>query len=909
MTNHSKMNVRNLFFFPEQRERELKVFSKHKIEKHLGEPQQSNGSKNDIKNDQSSLWVSDNKKTAVEKKKVKQKKKNEVNILPVKKKSKEESEIVDIIENGGIMSFQRNLRPRRSSTMLDDYIMTDSEEDEQKPETVIEVKKLLETPKSMSKATAAAGDLKSQKNKLSAEESGKKNLKINKTDLKPKKDLSKIDSEVKKSLSETKSKNNSILLKRDKEPEINNSKSTVAVDKKTEKSSKNKTENVGINTTKEPKTATGESSKNAGKKVLPPSKQHQSTAKKDVGSNKKKPNLDLFNNNKKQPSSTVTSSSSASSSSSMFSSVTSQTKEDLLEHMAANFDAKSADNVSGDGSTVERNEVAVTAAGRKSVDQKMENRKGAVEDEKKPVRPGQKELMKMENVVLTKDKNVGKVEKAVMAGKVENTVAAGKVKNVVSAGKLKNAVVAGKVKNAFAAVSKVKNAVAAGKAENSVAAGKMENADVAGKVENAIAAGKVENVVAMVVGKMEKTESLLAAATPFEQVENLVAFKTLAKDLLLGQQKEIKINIPEYFADKSFQLPNRFKHNDGLSVLSEICSALPRYNEPFVSNRQLMDKLPTVVPDGDSSFAVKYAQSQPALPPLPPLPANGIEKKEEKPATVPPSFESRTMKIVNLARSNGSTAVTVTAAPIATAAETNDKKDLTTSWRQAFKNVKLPKNGLTSTAISIGSNLMAWSKKKQSIDNQQSPPFPLPGKFLTNGVDRKQSRESSPSPQPCQKISCGESKTTEVFSDGGGKKLPVANSSYLAKTTILNSTKYDLKFEKRFSPVAVASAVVTAAPADNKLPLQRKDVVADAVSSSDDQSPEKKIFHQRRLSTTQSCSGNSSDAFSPDNETSVYAFEPDLPVASTPFRRNKPQSPAKSRTVSPNTSIAVSAYD
>lgn len=859
------------FVFSEQRERELvKVFPKNKMEKHLEEPQQSNDNKNDIKNDnkneQSSLLASDIKKTAVDKKKVKEKKKNEVKIIPAKKKSKEELETIAIVENGGITSFKRNLRPRRSSTMLDDYIMTDSEEDDQKPETVIEVKKL-DTPKSLiSKATSVAGDLKSQKNKLSAEESGKKNLKINKTDLKPKKDLSKIDSEVKKSLSETKSKNNSILLKRDKEPEIKNSKSTAAVDKKTEKSSKNKTENVGITTTKEPKTATGESSKNAGTKVPPPSKQQQSTAKKDIGSNKKKSKLDLFNNNKKQPSSTVTSSASASSLSFMFSSVTSQTKEDLLEHMAANFDAKSTDNASGDGPTAELNEVVVAAPGRKSVDHKVENRKGVVvagEDEKKPVRPGQKELLKTENVVVsTKEENVGKVENSVAVGKMEKAVVAGKVKNAVAA----------------------------------------EN------VENAIAAGKVENVVAMVVGKMEKSESLLAAATPFEQVENMVAFKTLAQDLMLGQQKEIKINIPQYFADKSFQLPNRFKHNDGLSVLSEICSALPRYNEPYVSNRQLLDKLPTVVPDCNGSYALKYPQSQPALPPPSPLPvSSGDDNKEEKPAVVPPSFESRTMKIVNLARSNGSTALTVTPSPVTTAAGTNEKKDLTASWRQAFKNVKLPKNGLTSTAVSIGSNLMAWTKKKQqTAENHEIQP---PGKLLTNGFDKRQVPELlSSSSHACQKMSCGESKTTEVFSDGsGGKKLPVANSSYLAKTTILNSTKYDLKFEKRFSPVAVtSSAVVMATPADKQSP-QRKDVVADAISSSDDQSPEKKIFHQRRLSTTQSCSGNSSDAFSPDNETSVYAFEPDLPVASTPFRRNKPQSPAKSRTVSPNTSIAVSA--
>lgn len=40
--------------------------------------------------------------------------------------------------------------------------------------------------------------------------------------------------------------------------------------------------------------------------------------------------------------------------------------------------------------------------------------------------------------------------------------------------------------------------------------------------------------------------------------------------------------------------------------------------------------------------------------------------------------------------------------------------------------------------------------------------------------------------------------------------------------------------------------------------------------------------------------GKKSEAFSPDNENSVYAFEPDLPTTSPPFRRLKPVTPPKS---------------
>ncbi|XP_075229999.1 jumonji, AT rich interactive domain 2 [Lycorma delicatula] len=65
--------------------------------------------------------------------------------------------------------------------------------------------------------------------------------------------------------------------------------------------------------------------------------------------------------------------------------------------------------------------------------------------------------------------------------------------------------------------------------------------------------------------------------------------------------------------------------------------------------------------------------------------------------------------------------------------------------------------------------------------------------------------------------------------------------------------------------------------------------------SSADESPEKfvhperrSIFHQRRSAFRSKLPlSRSPSAFSPENESSVYAFEPDLPPTSTPFRRNK----------------------
>lgn len=777
--------------------------------------------------------LSDSKKTKIiDKKKVEKfKKKIELNNTLDKKKTKEVIESISLTENSGAASFKRNLRPRRSSTMLDDYIMTDSDEDDMKCKPVIELTRC-EAPISSNKLTTEAGNSKSQKCKLSTDESVKKNLKINKTDLKLKKDLNK-DSEVKKGLSETKSK--SILIKRDKELEIKNNKNA-AVDKKNEKSSENKTEIVVI--TKEPKT-TGNGSKNAGKKVPPPKQQ---STKNENALNKKKSNLDLYNNNNKKKRSTL-SSSVTSSSSSMFNSITSQTKEELLERMAKNFDAtptayEGADKVI----------LTTIAESIKSTTMKKYTQNNAKEK-------------RVESNVVEKNVESGSIMVEKKTANEEHSVNIKLVKN----------------KQELEKVSKTENIVAVPKEENNiVTAEKVENVDIA-------------------IDKAEKTESMVVPLNKVEKVENMV-FQTIAKDLFLGQQKEIKITIPEYFSGKNFQLDNRFKEDDGLSVLSEICSALPRFNEPFVSSSHLLNKLPA--PE-DNSF-VKY---------VPPT-VGEDEKKDDKPpltTSTPPSFESRTVKIVNLARGNSSS-------------ETNDKNDLAASWKRAFKNVKLPKNGITSAAVSVGSNLITWTKKQQT-DNQATPSKTYADsidggtkEIVSNSNTMKNTHQSSlvngnvekksESSYKCQKTCCGETKSMEMLD---GKKTASTsaanNASYLAKTTILNSTKYDLKFEKRCS--SVTTATTTAPISVEKQHQIRKDVMGD-VSSSDDQSPEKKIFHQRRLSTTQSCSGNSSDAFSPDNETSVYAFQPDLPVASTPFRRNKPQSPAKSRTVSPNTSIAVS---
>jgi len=812
----------------------LKVFSKqNKIEKQPVKQQLC-----EKKNDKSLSLGTDSKNTKpIDKKKVnKMKKKVDVKTLE-KKKIKNIIETVNFTENNGTTSFKRNLRPRRSSTMLDDYIMTDSDEDDMKCESFIEMTKC-EAPKSSIKMTTVTGESKSQKSKLSTDESVKKNLKINKTDLKLNKDLNK-DSEVKKSLSETKSK--SILLKRDKELEIKNIKNT-AVDKKNERSSKNKTETV-VNT-KESK-ITGIGFKNAGKKV-PPLKQ-QSTKKENSSTNKKKSNLDLYNNNNNNKKKRSTSSSSVtSSSSSMFSGITSQTKEELLERMAANFDAKPT---ACEGVEKSANKVTSTAT--------AESNNGSA---------------------VTKNAQSNAKEKHVESSEIEKNVQSN---SIVVEKKTANEI--NSVSSEFSKNNQELEKVS--KTENVVAVPKEENVNMT--------AEKVENVV-MAVDKVEKTESMIVPLNKVEKVENMV-FQTIAKDLFLGQQKEIKITIPEYFSGKNFQLDNRFKQDDGLSVLSEICSALPRFNEPYVSSRQLLNKMPVT---GDSSF-VKYVP-----------PAISEDEKPPVQTLTPPAFESRTVKIVNLARGSSS--------------EACDKNDLAASWRRAFKNVKLSKNGIASSAASVGNNLIAWTKKKQN-DNQ----IPLPKTYtddidgggknggtkelisnsnsmkntlqssLVNGISEKKNEPSYKHQTTC----CGESKTIEMLDCK--KNVPASaptNASYLAKTTILSSTKYDLKFEKRSSSTATTTMAV---PFSLEKQQIRKDVVGD-VSSSDDQSPEKKIFHQRRLSTTQSCSGNSSDAFSPDNETSVYAFQPDLPIASTPFRRNKPQSPAKSRTVSPNTSIAVS---
>lgn len=867
----------------EQRERELKVFSKkNKIERQQNEQQQLTENKD---NKSSLSAMSDIKKTVVGKKKVsavKENKKKEVKMVTKKNPPKEVAETIAINdENGGMTRFKRNLRPRRSSTMLDDYIMTDSDEDEKSLEeelpVIVDAKKCRQAASKLSLSKIKmVDDLKYQKCKLSnTEESAKKNLKINKTDLKPKKDLNKMDSEVKKSLSETKSKS-ILLIKCDKEPEIkNNNKTCTAADKKTEKLSKHKTEIVAI--TKEANNKTIDKGSRNSRKIVPPTnnknnknsnssssssssnnsnnstnnKKQQQPSKKGSESNKKKGNLDLYNNNKKKSSSLLI----ASSSTSMFTSdIDSQMmKEELLERMAANFDAKLPSTT-----------IAIEEDVRKNVDGMVEKKKTAQESSVLVIAPP------IEKSTIDDDKNSKSVND----------------------------------KQEFKIVSKTENVV--------------------------MMTAKEENVV-VVVDKVAKTESLVVPFDKVEKVENIV-FQTITKDLFLGgQQKEIKINIPDYF-----QLPNKFKQDDGLSVLSEICSALPRFNEPFVSNKLLLNKLPMAV---ESSF-VKYVPPSLLPPPLTStitttttvttiVTASGDEKTKDKSSSVmavvpppplpQPSFESRTMKIVNLAR--GSSKSSINASTTVDRGMSNDKKDLAVSWRQAFKNVKLPKNGLTSAAaaMSVGSNLIGWTKKQLSDgqspkikttccpDNliaKTSSPAPSQSSFLrVNGVTADKKTTSTKHFNLCQNTCC-ESKTTTTTNA----------ASYLAKTTILNSTKYDLKFEKR------SSAMVSSLSSERQQQQhqhhhqqqhhqqqhqQCKDAVGD-VSSSDDQSPEKKIFNQRRLSTNQSCSGNSSDAFSPDNETSVYAFQPDLPVASTPFRRNKPQSPAKSRTVSPNTSIAVS---
>lgn len=864
--------------------------------------------------DQCSPIITDNKKTIVDKKIVREKKKIKVK-TSTDKMPKEVTETIAITDNEGTFSFKRNLRPRRSSTMLDDYIMTDSEEDFDKPEPVT-VPKKCESSKLLPKTITTAGDSKSQKIKFNTEESAKKNLKINKTDLKPKKDLNKIDSEViKRSLSETKSK--SILLKRHKELEIKNNKNTAA-DKKIEKSSKNKTEPlIFINI--EPK-IDSEGLKNVGKKVPLLNKQQQ-LMRKENASNKKKSTLDLYNNNNYN--NTKKSSTSPSfTSSSMFSSITNQTREELLERMAANFEAKpTVCKLQDDGKTTKKIATATST--------KVENNFAVVEKNVESDKTGKKSSYSAVTVDRKIKSAVVAVEKKIQNG-VDSLVVSSDPAPLMETQQVNSNVV--KRKLVTSDTHHVKLELEVSKTENVPSI--LENVTTV-----TVGTGKMENV--MVVDKVDKTESLLLPyCNKVEKVENIV-FQSLAKDLFLqGHQKEIKITMPEYLSGNNFQLPNRFKQDDGLSVLSEICSALPRFNEPFVSNRQQLfnNKLPVM--SGDSSF-VKYAHLQhpPTLVPVPLTVGVTDQKKEEKlpvlspqlpqhislPPPPPPSFESRTMKIVNLAR-GGSNSTGVASSTC------NDRKNLTTSWKQAFKNVKLPKNGLSSGGAVValpGNNSNIWGakRKQQSNDNQTLPPktpvdivvddtknktitaeggegnpikLAMQSTLQVNGVTEKKSSEHNS--YSCQKTCC-ESKSSEAF-DGSKKTLAANNNaSYLAKTTILNSTKYDLKFEKRSTAAAVPIVATTATPVSVEK-HHRKDAIGD-VSSSDDQSPEKKIFNQRRLSTNQSCSGNSSDAFSPDNETSVYAFQPDLPVASTPFRRNKPQSPAKSRTVSPNTSIAV----
>lgn len=809
-----------LISISEQRERELKVLTKKikvgkQDDRHPENKDSKTLSSSDKKTVENKKLAKDKKKFVVKsssaKKKVKEEEiPSEMPISSAKKKVKEEisfekgtlnkkkiKEEEKTSDKSGTASFKRNLRPRRSSTMLDDYIMTDSEEDYEHCESKVELKPVAPKPPPLP-PKLMSGDSKTLKSKNIAEESGKKNLKINKTDLKPKKDLNKIDSEVKKSLSETKSKS---ILKRDKELEINNKTTAIAVVDK--KSSKNKTETV---ITKETKTAVVEGSK---KKVPPlPNKQQQQQCGKKSDSAVKKVknscNMDLYNNNKKQLPSPITTSTSSSPSCSVLSGITSQTKEQLLERMAANFDADTPHN--DKETTVKKVQSSMALEVEKS--EAITTAVGTASDDVPTVNNSNKSLLDKKEV------------EATFVSKIENVV------------------------------------------------------DVVTKTENVVSASmvghKIENV-----DQVEKIECL-AVQTPvnkMEKMENIV-FKTITKDLLgLDQDKEIKITLPEYFSSKNFQLP-KFKQDDGLSVLSEICSALPRFNEPFVPLQQTKPPNKPMISSGESGF-VKYSTVVAVADPV----DEDVSRKEAdpKPLSIAPllssstlSFESRAVKIVQLARNNNGTT------------QSDGKRDLAASWRRAFKNVKIPKNGLPSITSS-GSNTNAvwatnnWNRPKKTVaDSTTSGPVVVDDNYDDGNVTKTM---LSNLPQP-------ESLTDSDKKTEFEKKAAAAASLYLAKTT---ATKYDLKFEKRSSGCAVEKP--------------RKD---GDVSSSDDLSPEKKIFHQRRLSTTQTCSGNSSDAFSPDNETSVYAFQPDLPVASTPFRRNKPQSPAKSRTVSPNTSIAVS---
>lgn len=920
-------------YFLEQRERELKGFSKKQsIDARLDEKH----SLLENSDDRRSPTVTDKKKTAIDKKTTKEKKKK-VKVKTPKTVIAETTVAAITTDNGGTCSFKRNLRPRRPSTMLDDYIMTDSEEDLEKSEPVTVLKKCEPFSKPSSK-TAAVGDYSvPQKIKFSTEESAKKNLKINKTDLKPKKDFNKIDSDTinKKSLSETKSK--SILLKRHKELEIKNTENT-ATDKKIEKSSKNKTEPTPVFINVELKTAAGECSKNAGKKVSLSNKlqQQQQLARKENASNKKKSTLDLYNNNNYNSTKKLSTGPPSSTSSSMLSGITSQTREELLERMAVNFEAKSPPAAC----RLQDEEKSSKKPATTTASVKVENNSAVVETNFESGKTGKNSPYS----AVTVDRQI---KSSAVVG-VDNNVQNGAGRPAVSGGSASvtetqqgDNNVAKKETVAACDAHNVKLELEVSKTEN-VAQSKEENVVIAVTTRT----GKMENII-MVVDKVEKTESpLLPYCNKVDKVEKIV-FQSLAKDLFLqGHQKEIKITMPEYLSGNNYQMSNRFKQDDGLSVLSEICSALPRFNEPYVSNKQLLfnNKLPAVPVDGG---CLKYAHHQ-HCPTLVPVPlANGVadQKTDEKlpvfplplsqphpqslppPPPPPPSFESRTVKIVNLARGgNNSSAGTVVGT-------SNDRNDLTKPWKHAFKSVKLPKNGLSpggAAVVSPGNNSVAWGGAKRiQLSNDNQTPSPktrvedemnnktitarragegnpmkatVQSAVLANGAAEKKSFEHYS--YSCQKTCCRESKTAESFD--GGKKTPVANNggSYLAKTTILNSTKYDLKFEKRSAAAAVPMVATTATPVTVEK-HHRKDAAGD-VSSSEDQSPEKKIFNQRRLSTNQSCSGNSSDAFSPDNETSVYAFQPDLPVASTPFRRNKPQSPAKSRTVSPNTSIAVS---
>lgn len=116
-----------------------------------------------------------------------------------------------------------------------------------------------------------------------------------------------------------------------------------------------------------------------------------------------------------------------------------------------------------------------------------------------------------------------------------------------------------------------------------------------------------------------------------------------------------------------------------------------------------------------------------------------------------------------------------------------------------------------------------------------------------------------------------------------------------------SSGKKNLSFKKPApqppkSIFSAASSCAKAKPAKEEKPPQSPVITSQKVFSVDS----KKIIFKKNSCLTPTVSGGDtrddgkkSEAFSPDNENSVYAFEPDLPTTSPPFRRLKPVTPPK----------------